>query len=90
MQEMIDSWKSEAQMQRPGQPCEVAPAYVFLASEDGSYISGEIHTTHNLHIKSAILSHLGTANSVDSVFTVDGLPVHVVIPTGSISFQRIG
>lgn len=30
-------------MKRPGQPEEVAPAYVFLASEaDSSYITGEI------------------------------------------------
>jgi NAD(P)-dependent dehydrogenase (short-subunit alcohol dehydrogenase family) len=27
---------------RPGQPNEVAPSYVFLASEDGSYITGQI------------------------------------------------
>jgi NAD(P)-dependent dehydrogenase (short-subunit alcohol dehydrogenase family) len=27
---------------RPGQPAELAPAYVFLASEDSSYISGEV------------------------------------------------
>ncbi|MDX1640240.1 MAG: SDR family oxidoreductase [Balneolaceae bacterium] len=26
---------------RPGQPSEVAQAYVFLASEDASYISGQ-------------------------------------------------
>jgi NAD(P)-dependent dehydrogenase (short-subunit alcohol dehydrogenase family) len=39
--EIIEGWKNEAQMQRPGQPCEVAPAYVFLASEDASYISGQ-------------------------------------------------
>jgi NAD(P)-dependent dehydrogenase (short-subunit alcohol dehydrogenase family) len=25
-----------------GQPSEVAPAYVFLASEDASYITGQI------------------------------------------------
>src|SRR5262245_6589682 len=32
-------------MQRPGQPEEVAPAYVFFASEaDSSYITGEILT----------------------------------------------
>lgn len=27
---------------RPGQPSEVAPAYVFLASDDASYISGQV------------------------------------------------
>jgi len=29
-------------MGRPGQPSEVAPAYVFLASNDASYISGQV------------------------------------------------
>ena len=29
-------------MQRAGQPNEVAPCYVFLASEDGSYMSGQV------------------------------------------------
>jgi NAD(P)-dependent dehydrogenase (short-subunit alcohol dehydrogenase family) len=29
-------------MQRPGQPEEVAPSYVFLASDDSSYISGQV------------------------------------------------
>ncbi|MBM7655301.1 NAD(P)-dependent dehydrogenase (short-subunit alcohol dehydrogenase family) [Neobacillus cucumis] len=29
-------------MKRAGQPFEVAPAYVFLASDDASYISGQI------------------------------------------------
>jgi NAD(P)-dependent dehydrogenase (short-subunit alcohol dehydrogenase family) len=28
-------------MGRAGQPSEVAPAYVFLASEDSSYITGQ-------------------------------------------------
>jgi NAD(P)-dependent dehydrogenase (short-subunit alcohol dehydrogenase family) len=31
-----------APMQRPGQPNEVAPCYVFLASEEASYISGQV------------------------------------------------
>ena len=29
-------------MKRPGQPNEVAPCYVFLASEEASYISGQV------------------------------------------------
>jgi len=29
-------------MGRAGQPAEVGPAYVFLASEDASYITGQI------------------------------------------------
>ena len=31
-----------APMKRPGQPNEVAPCYVFLASEEASYISGQV------------------------------------------------
>ncbi len=33
---------ASAPMQRVGQPNEVAPCYVFLASEDASYISGQV------------------------------------------------
>jgi NAD(P)-dependent dehydrogenase (short-subunit alcohol dehydrogenase family) len=29
-------------MKRAGQPSEVAPAYVFLACEDASYITGQV------------------------------------------------
>jgi NAD(P)-dependent dehydrogenase (short-subunit alcohol dehydrogenase family) len=29
-------------MKRPGQPSEVAPAYVFLAGPDSSYITGQV------------------------------------------------
>jgi NAD(P)-dependent dehydrogenase (short-subunit alcohol dehydrogenase family) len=29
-------------MQRPGQPAEVAPSYLFLASEDSTYMSGQV------------------------------------------------
>jgi NAD(P)-dependent dehydrogenase (short-subunit alcohol dehydrogenase family) len=32
---------SEAPMERAGQPVEVAPCYLFLASNDGSYMSGQ-------------------------------------------------
>jgi NAD(P)-dependent dehydrogenase (short-subunit alcohol dehydrogenase family) len=31
-----------APMKRPGQPNEVAPSYVFLASDDASYMSGQV------------------------------------------------
>ena len=27
---------------RPGQPVEIAPVYVLLASQEGSYITGEV------------------------------------------------
>lgn len=33
---------SEVPMKRAGQPCEVSPCYVFLASDDASYITGQI------------------------------------------------
>ncbi|MBD0275660.1 MAG: SDR family oxidoreductase, partial [Acetobacteraceae bacterium] len=34
---------SSAPMQRPGQPDECAPSYIFLASEiDSSYINGQV------------------------------------------------
>ena len=29
-------------MKRAGQPDEVAPSYVFLASDDSSYMSGQV------------------------------------------------
>lgn len=38
----VASHGSKAPMQRAGQPAEVAPSYLFLASEDSSYISGQV------------------------------------------------
>ena len=38
----IEEFGRSTTMGRPGQPSEVAPAYVFLASEDASYISGQV------------------------------------------------
>jgi len=35
-----ENFGEDTPMGRPGQPAEVAPAYVFLASDDASYISG--------------------------------------------------
>ena len=33
---------SEVPMKRAGQPCEVSPCYVFLASEDAGYMTGQV------------------------------------------------
>jgi NAD(P)-dependent dehydrogenase (short-subunit alcohol dehydrogenase family) len=40
--EKVSTFGSNVPMKRPGQPEEVAPAYVFLASDDSSYIAGQI------------------------------------------------
>jgi len=40
--EHVATFGSTTPMQRAGQPKELAPAYVFLASEDSSYMSGQI------------------------------------------------
>ena len=40
--EDIASFGKDTPLKRAGQPSEVAPAYVFLASEDSSFINGEI------------------------------------------------
>ena len=41
--EQLESFGAEAPLGRAGQPAEVAPAYVFLASpKDASYVSGSI------------------------------------------------
>lgn len=37
----VKTFGKDTPLGRPGQPAEVAPAYVFLASNDGSYITGQ-------------------------------------------------
>lgn len=39
--EHVKNFGKSTHLGRPGQPSEVAPAYVFLASKDASYISGQ-------------------------------------------------
>ncbi|MBA3958713.1 MAG: glucose 1-dehydrogenase [Parachlamydiaceae bacterium] len=38
----IETFGSDVPMKRAGEPAEVAPCYVFLASDDSSYITGQI------------------------------------------------
>jgi NAD(P)-dependent dehydrogenase (short-subunit alcohol dehydrogenase family) len=36
----VEGFGSSSALNRPGQPAEVVPAYVLLASDEASYISG--------------------------------------------------
>lgn len=40
--EKVSSFAKDAPLKRPAQPVEVAPAFVFLASNDARYITGEV------------------------------------------------
>jgi hypothetical protein len=42
-QEKVKTFGKESTMGRPGQPVEIAPIYVLLASQEGSYITGEVY-----------------------------------------------
>src|SRR4030095_735649 len=41
-EDKVESFGANVPMQRAGQPEEVAPCYVFLASDDASYMAGQI------------------------------------------------
>lgn len=41
-QEKLEKFGSNVPLGRPGQPAELAPAYVFLASQESSYITAEV------------------------------------------------
>jgi NAD(P)-dependent dehydrogenase (short-subunit alcohol dehydrogenase family) len=40
--EKVESFGADVPMKRAGQPAEVAPCYVFLASSDSSYMTGQV------------------------------------------------
>jgi NAD(P)-dependent dehydrogenase (short-subunit alcohol dehydrogenase family) len=42
-QEKVEQFGKASAFGRPGQPVELAPVYVLLASQEGSYISGEVY-----------------------------------------------
>ena len=42
-QEKVQTFGSEVPLGRPGQPVECAPIYVFLASQEASYVTGEVY-----------------------------------------------
>lgn len=41
-EEQLKDFGKKTSMGRMGQPSEVAPAYLFLASDEASYISGQV------------------------------------------------
>jgi NAD(P)-dependent dehydrogenase (short-subunit alcohol dehydrogenase family) len=42
-QDSIEKFGSSVPLGRPGQPVEIAPIYVFLASQEASYVTGETY-----------------------------------------------
>ena len=51
-EEKVKTFGSTTPMARAGQPVELAPAYVFLASNDSSYMSGQV-----LHVNGGVIIH---------------------------------
>jgi NAD(P)-dependent dehydrogenase (short-subunit alcohol dehydrogenase family) len=39
---MVESFGAQSPTGRPAQPAELAPAYVFFASQESSYITAEV------------------------------------------------
>lgn len=41
-EEEVKHFAESSPMRRPAQPAEMAPAFVFLASDEASYVTGEV------------------------------------------------
>jgi len=41
-EETVKTFGADTPLQRPGQPCELGPAYVYLACDDSSYMTGQV------------------------------------------------
>lgn len=42
-QDKIPQFGQQTPMKRAGQPAELAPVYVYLASQESSYVTAEVH-----------------------------------------------
>lgn len=42
-QEFVEKFGEQTPYNRPGQPIEVAKVFVFLASDDASYVTGHVY-----------------------------------------------
>lgn len=49
-EEKLASWGKDGAIQRPGEAYELAPAYVYLASEDSSYVTGQ-----TIHVNGGVI-----------------------------------
>ena len=45
----IPEFGEEVPMKRPGQPAECAPIYVLLASQESSFVTGEVYGVTGVH-----------------------------------------
>ena len=48
--EQLEGWGEDGALKRPGEAYELAPAYVYLASEDSSYVTGQ-----TLHVNGGVI-----------------------------------
>ena len=49
--DQVSRFGSDTLLGRPGQPAEIAPAYVYLASDDASFITGQVlHVNGGAHV----------------------------------------